>query len=321
MIEADKKKSRRMCDACFKDITATANESSDDQTREKTKEEEESSQKQTVAAAESPLPPPKSHQTYPIPRFLQVQAEAESAVVDATKEDSNDIRVLAERLAKLKEDEPANATATVPPKIKATDSDLAERFFRLTGRHAVSTKKATESAPRPALTSAEEERLLIERLTAEVSLEEKTEKNDDVKALRQRLDELKEKKNQETETDYFERENQSEEEQIAQLLKQIEEESRLEEKRAAQFGGQKEKTEDLGPPPEAVSLEEILYGKEEEEEDEEETPWCCICNEDATLRCHDCDGDFYCSRCFKEGHARFALDGHTFARLRLSRNP
>jgi len=36
--------------------------------------------------------------------------------------------------------------------------------------------------------------------------------------------------------------------------------------------------------------------------DEDIDNWCIICNDNATLKCVGCDGDLYCSRCWKEGH-------------------
>ncbi|KAJ3189780.1 Abscission/NoCut checkpoint regulator [Gaertneriomyces sp. JEL0708] len=64
----------------------------------------------------------------------------------------------------------------------------------------------------------------------------------------------------------------------------------------------------LGLPPRPVSLDDLHAS--------EEDPWCCICNDDATLRCRKCDDDLYCDRCFREGHeSDYELQSHKSSRL------
>ncbi|NWV07029.1 ANCHR regulator, partial [Ptilonorhynchus violaceus] len=110
----------------------------------------------------------------------------------------------------------------------------------------------------------------------------------------------------------------AEEEAIRRVLKQLTEEAALDE--ASGFNIPPDQTTQSGP------LQQNLNKKAKQktptttalvradDSDEDELPWCCICNEDATLRCHGCDGDLYCQRCFWEGHEEFDLKDHQTSR-------
>lgn len=116
----------------------------------------------------------------------------------------------------------------------------------------------------------------------------------------------------------------TEEEAVQRILKQLSEETFLDEASGySDFSNQKGTdniSKEVKPgnklPPTQRSAAQIqpagsTAGKvKEPDSDEEELPWCCICNEDAALRCHDCDDDLYCKRCFREGHDKFDRKEH-----------
>ncbi|XP_068017548.1 abscission/NoCut checkpoint regulator isoform X2 [Melanerpes formicivorus] len=115
----------------------------------------------------------------------------------------------------------------------------------------------------------------------------------------------------------------AEEEAIRRVLKQLTEEAALDE--ASGFNIPPDQTTQPGPSQQ--NLHKKAKQKSQtptttalaraDDSDEDELPWCCICNEDATLRCHGCDGDLYCQRCFREGHDEFDLKDHHTSRYHL----
>lgn len=46
----------------------------------------------------------------------------------------------------------------------------------------------------------------------------------------------------------------------------------------------------------------LREAEESQKLENDEDIWCCLCNDDADLKCLDCDEDLFCNRCYKLTH-------------------
>lgn len=154
------------------------------------------------------------------------------------------------------------------------------------------------------------------------------------KEIMKKLQEIKDRKKEDINKDdksveeTSDSDNENEETLTRNLIKQILEENKLDEA-AAEDGidvesnknssGQKnkktlqkkdKKIQNVEPDKQKQSDEDSDY------DDDDELPYCVMCTEDAAIRCHGCDLDLYCDKCWKESHLEFEMGDHETSKYR-----
>uniref|UniRef100_A0A8C5VES1 Abscission/NoCut checkpoint regulator n=1 Tax=Microcebus murinus TaxID=30608 RepID=A0A8C5VES1_MICMU len=215
-------------------------------------------------------------------------------------------QVIAERLARLRQENkpklvPSQAEiearlAALKDELQGSIPSTQEMEARLA---ALQDRVPPSQTPQPAhqtpdtRTQAQQAQDLLTHLTAEVAIDESLERRGPVTLQDYHLPDSDDDEDEET--------------AIQRVLQQLTEEAALDE--ASGFNIPAEPAP--RPRAQAHRAEPEAHAVDPRPEaEEEELPWCCICNEDATLRCAGCDGDLYCARCFREGHDAFDLKEH-----------
>ncbi|XP_049754060.1 abscission/NoCut checkpoint regulator isoform X3 [Elephas maximus indicus] len=219
-------------------------------------------------------------------------------------------QVIAERLARLRQ---KNKPKSVPSQAEIearlaalrdeaqgsipSTQEMEARLATLQGRVLPSQGPQPVHQPPDTRTQPQQAQDLLTQLAAEVAIDESGERRGPVTLQDYRLPDSDDDEDEET--------------AIQRVLQQLTEEAALDE--ASGFNIPAEPAHRPRAQPHRTEPE-VQASTSSPESEAEELPWCCICNEDATLRCAGCDGDLYCARCFREGHDASELKEHqTFA--------
>lgn len=265
--------------------------------------------------------------------------------VDSTPTDDGNVSVdpdeaIRRRLAELRTDE---ACSSGNSSTKLTDEDLGDRFENLTGRKATSMQNSNINVPLPKKSEVEEVDDLMKQMMAENVLDESRESNMHRvtdKEIEERLARLKDLDPGITNQPKASEFDSDEDDEMAskRYLQQILGEVALDLKRddidigdstsqnssestssKPQKPGKSKSTESKTSGA-STKLSSIFSKDYEANSDDDELPWCCICNGNAVLRCHGCDDDLYCRRCYREGHSREDYEDHDISEYRPPRN-
>ncbi|XP_019500529.1 PREDICTED: abscission/NoCut checkpoint regulator isoform X1 [Hipposideros armiger] len=213
-------------------------------------------------------------------------------------------QVIAERLARLRQENKPKSVpsqAEIEARLAAlrdepqgsvpSTQEMEARLAALQGRVPPSWTPQPQAYQTPdTRTEAQQAQDLLTQLTAEVAIDDSWEQRGPVTLQDCHLPDS----------------DDDEETAIQRVVQQLTEEATLDE--ASGFNIPVETTP--GPQAQSCKAEPEAQALAPKPEADEELPWCCICNEDATLRCAGCDGDLYCVRCFREGHDAFDLKEH-----------
>jgi abscission/NoCut checkpoint regulator len=172
----------------------------------------------------------------------------------------------------------------------STDDDIHKRLANLKGVE-YKDYSSSNKVVLPPDTRSEQEKIddllkqFVEEKTIDSALKPEPGQAGTIEDIEKRLAALR-GQDLETTKQQIEQTEETEEEEIARTMKQYLEESKL---------------EDIVLDPDEEELISTIPAAPGQKKDQEELPFCEICNEDAVLRCLECE-NLFCRACFKEFH-------------------